>query len=256
MTERERAAFDALDEKTAEVVWLEKTTSTNDLVKQAAQRNKPQWYAAIADAQTAGRGRRGRSFASPDGTGVYLSVLLRPGEKRLEPGEITAKAAVAVCRALESVGCPDAGIKWINDVYVKNKKVCGILTEGAFAPDGNQLEYAVVGIGVNLFEPVGGFDESYGPAAGCVFGEAPSESVRVRFVCSLLRELKSAAGRGALDEYRAKSIVTGRRITVRAANEEYFAFAERIEDDYTLTVRLDDGSRRRLLSAEVSTFFT
>ena len=121
--------------------------STNRALKERAP-SLPAWHALIALEQTQGRGRLGRSFFSPAGTGLYMSVLLRPSLAPEDVPLITPAAAVAVCRALEELGSDRAQIKWVNDVYIGGRKVCGILTEA-----GPGLGYVVVGVGVNVSPP-------------------------------------------------------------------------------------------------------
>ena len=129
---------------------LARVDSTNDYVKRLAANGAPDGAVAVADEQTGGKGRRGRSFASPAGKGVYLSVLLRPdvAPRRLLP--LTGFAAVAVCDAVERVARVRPRIKWTNDLVLGGKKLCGILTELSVEGESGALQYAVVGVGVNV----------------------------------------------------------------------------------------------------------
>ena len=127
--------------------------STNDRAKALAAGETPPFSVIYADAQTAGRGRFARAFYSPAGSGLYLSLLLRPTAfPASEAARLTGYTAVALCEALDEL-CPGIGkelkLKWVNDIYLRERKLCGILTEGRIAPDGS-LDYAVVGIGLNL----------------------------------------------------------------------------------------------------------
>ena len=142
--------------KTGYDIHVEKTvTSTNTVLKELAKDGAPSGYVLLAQQQTAGKGRLGRRFYSPDKTGVYLSVILRPKLTIENALFITTSAAVAVSRAIETISNNKvkAQIKWVNDVYVDNKKVCGILTEAAVDFESGGLEYAVLGIGVNILAP-------------------------------------------------------------------------------------------------------
>ena len=147
-----------LHHKGAEVeVWKE-IPSTNQRLKQAAVEKKlPSGSFVAAESQNAGKGRRGRTFYSPKGSGLYLSVLLYPSKTAHESLEITAAAAVAVCRAVEKCCGVSLGIKWVNDLYLGEKKVCGILTEAVTDFETGDIEFVVVGIGLNLYEPKEGF---------------------------------------------------------------------------------------------------
>ena len=145
--------------------------STNTVCLQRASSGDRSTYAAVAGGQTRGRGRRGRSFFSPDGTGLYMSILLRPeGLQADQAVRFTTVAAVAVSEAIEDVSGKTASIKWVNDIYVSGRKACGILTEASFNPEDGTLDYAVVGIGINVYEPQGGFPEDIKDRAGALDG--------------------------------------------------------------------------------------
>ena len=130
--------------------------STNSIARQRAAAGACEGLTLIASSQTTGRGRKGRNLFSPDGTGIYMSVLLRPQASPQIALRITTMAAVSVCQAIEGLCSREPGIKWVNDIYMDGRKVCGILTETALAA-GGRLEYVVLGIGVNALEPEGGF---------------------------------------------------------------------------------------------------
>ena len=147
-------------------------SSTNTLLRQRAEAGEPEGLALVAAAQTAGRGRRDHTFFSPPDTGLYLSFLVRPQLSAKDALLLTTCAAAAVALAIEDCAGVPAEIKWVNDVFCRGKKVCGILTEGALDLETGGLQYAIVGIGVNCFPPAGGFPEDL-PEAGSVFAERP-----------------------------------------------------------------------------------
>ena len=190
--------------------------STNDLVREAAVRGEAEGLAVIADTQTAGRGRQGRTFVSPSGTGAYLSLLLRPKLPAAEAVAITGIAAVAVVRALGDLGVGGAGIKWVNDIYLRGRKVCGILTEATLDMESGGLDYAVLGIGVNLFSPPGGFPPELTEIAGAVFPGKPEDDERSRLIAAILDRFlplyRALPDKGWLEEYRSRSILTGREV--------------------------------------------
>ena len=130
--------------------YLEEIDSTNRYVKQLGAAGAPEGRVVIANRQSAGRGRLGRSFFSPGEKGIYMSVLLRPEIELERAVLITSMAAVAVARAIERVSDIPAKIKWVNDIFLNRKKVCGILTESGINAETGKLEYAVLGIGVNV----------------------------------------------------------------------------------------------------------
>ena len=229
------------------VSYLESCTSTNELLRELAERGAPDRTLLVASHQTAGRGRRGREFLSPPGTGVYFSLLLRPGFER--PASVTATAAVAAANAVEAVSQARASIKWVNDVLVGGRKVCGILTEGAFTPDGRPA-WQIVGVGFNVCPPDGGFPASIRDTAGAIFPAYPGADTVCRLVASFVNGF--APGADALDAYRARCITIGKRVTVPGPDGTYTAFAEGVDDEYRLVVRKQDGTRTALSSGEVS----
>ena len=129
-------------------------TSTNTILKEMAEQGAKEGTVIIAEEQTAGRGRTGKQFYSPKGTGIYISILLRPDIPAEESLFLTTSAAVATARAIEDVSDKRALIKWVNDIYLEDKKTCGILTEGAFNVETGKLDYAIVGIGINKQIPL------------------------------------------------------------------------------------------------------
>ena len=135
-------------------------TSTNTILKEMAEQGAKEGTVIIAEEQTAGRGRTGKQFYSPKGTGIYISILLRPDIPAEESLFLTTSAAVATARAIEDVSDKRALIKWVNDIYLEDKKACGILTEGAFNVETGKLDYAIVGIGINVCIPDGGFPDN------------------------------------------------------------------------------------------------
>ena len=242
--------------------------STNAIVRESADCGTPEGYVVIANEQTVGRGRLGRSFFSPPGTGIYMSLLLRPENCLSKQAvRITTMAAVAVCEAIEAVSGEKAQIKWVNDIYVRGRKVCGILTEGSFGLESGLLEYAVLGIGINVYQPDGGFPEELRGIAGAVF-DSRQEDVKNRMAAEFLnrffvyygsdnycREAQHGTGVGAADyveEYRRRSLVIGKQIVVLSANEAKDAVAIGVDDECRLLVRYADGAEACLSSGEIS----
>lgn len=231
---------------------IDTADSTNTLLKQRAK-FEDEGMVLIANKQTAGRGRLGRSFYSPAGGGLYMSVLLKP---RIAPSEsllITTCAAVAVCEAIEAISGKQAGIKWVNDVFVGGKKVCGILTESGIT-DG-RLDYAVLGIGVNLYDC--GFPDDLKGIAGAVFDGKPCgfdvRDKMAREICErFFAYYEGLCEKRFLEEYRRRSIVTGKTVNVISGGSTREAKAIDIDDDFALLVEFPDGTREKLSSGEVS----
>ena len=143
-------------------------TSTNTMLKERGSQGAKEGQVIIANMQTAGRGRIGRTFHSPSDTGIYMSILLRPTDLIPQDAvKITTLAAVCACEAIENVSGKSAAIKWVNDIFMDGLKVCGILTEAAMSLESGNLDYVVLGIGLNAYEPEGGFpEESYNQSGG------------------------------------------------------------------------------------------
>lgn len=231
-------------------------TSTNDVLKAEAERGAPEGTVLIAETQTGGKGRLGRRFESPVGTGLYLSILLRPRLSAEGSLFITTAAAVAVAEAVEEVADVEAQIKWVNDVYVGGKKVCGILTEASVDFESGGLHWAVLGIGINITEPEGGFPPALREIAAAVFPGKRPAPVRSRLAAAVIRrffayyaDLGSAS---FLAEYRRRSFLDGRRVSFALGNERFSGVAAGIDEKARLVVRLDSGETRAFSAGEVS----
>ena len=232
-------------------------SSTNTVLKRMAEEGAEEGLCLIAEEQTAGKGRMGRSFYSPAGSGLYMSVLLRPMLKAADAVNITACAAVAVAEAIESLAQVQAQIKWVNDLYVEGRKVCGILTEASLDSGTAAVNYLVVGIGINIRPPEGGFPADLQKIAGSVFGEEEIPGLRCRLAAAVLDRLlgyyEHLQEKPWLEEYRKRSLVTGKEIRVLMPGKEpENGTAIGIGDDFSLLVQMEDGTLRRLNSGEVS----
>jgi len=229
--------------------------STNDIAKELAKKGVYE-AVVIAHHQNAGRGRRGRSFFSPDGCGIYMSILLHTEEYAEDVSLITSAAAVAVAEAVEKVSGKNVGIKWINDIYLDDKKACGILCESIFSEGTGHPEYTVVGIGINLIAP-DGFPEEIVDIATSVFGsELPHEDIPSRLCAAITENVlgyaKEIKARSFLNRYKEKMVMLGKKITVHSPTESYPATALDIDGDCHLIVELEDGTKRTLSSGEIS----
>lgn len=241
---------------------FDEVISTNDICKDRAADKQKEVYIAVTDHQTGGRGRRGRAFYSPAGTGLYMSILLRPSGMSAERSlNFTTMAAAAVSQAIEEVSGKTAGIKWVNDIYMDGRKVCGILTEASFDLESGTLDYAVVGIGINVHTPEGGFPEEISKIAGavCSEGETIDRNLLAGTVIrNFMRYYNEACSGPApsysyMDEYRKRSIVIGRKIQVLSAGSEPVnAEAIALDDSCRLIVRYEDGTEEALGSGEIS----
>lgn len=232
---------------------LQTVHSTNQYLKELP--DAPNGHVVVADGQTAGRGRHGRSFLSQNRGGAYISILIRPGADPMDTRFLTICAAVAVAGALESVCGIDAGIKWVNDIYCGGKKICGILTEAQMSAELQEIESAVVGIGINT-ECVP--DEIQGIATS-VFELTGQRGVRNRLIAEVLNRfepicLNSAAEDGKrriLAEYRRRLFIVGQRVLVKGARTPYIATVCGIDESGGLIVRDDGGTSHHIISGEI-----
>lgn len=234
----------------------QETDSTNRAAKQAVIEGEAGHGSVIlAWGQSCGRGRRGRSFYSPLQAGLYLSVILQPQGNLRESLLLTTEAAVAVYKAVRKITGIELDIKWVNDLYYKGKKVCGILTEAITDFESGEIQYAVVGIGLNLYEEEGGYPpELAGIAGGLYRNQREAEGVNrnhlaaeiVNCLLDETRELK------LLPEYLSRNMVPGHRIQILDGKQSRSAYALAICQDGRLKVRERDGSESFLSYGEVS----
>ena len=236
---------------------LEKATSTNTLVKELATEND-EGFIIVAGEQTAGRGRMGRSFFSPGDSGVYMSLLLKPEIKPEDAVQITTAAAVSVCNALESLGVSDSRIKWVNDIYIGKRKICGILTESSFDSQREMLDFAVLGVGINIYESKEGFPDEIKDVAGAVFPKR-EENLRNKFIGAFINEFfvyyNSLSSKKHLKEYKEKSCVLGNKINIIQGENIRVGQALDIDENCNLVAELSDGTVEKLYTGEISVRF-
>lgn len=241
-----------------EIVVLKTVGSTNAYLRELAQKGASEGTLVVASEQTRGQGRRGRAFFSPADTGVYMSVLLRPKVAVNEALKITTAAAVAVSLALEKECGALPEIKWVNDIFVGGKKVAGILTEAAFDMENGALEYAVLGIGINVYPPENSFPEELSDIAGAVL-EQRSGDLRNRLVAAVyeqfMRFYALLSDNSYLDEYRKRLMWRGERIFVLSGangSEKTAAVLLDVDENCALKVRYENGSFGTVSSGEIS----
>lgn len=245
-------------ERMARVHCFESVDSTNNYLRELAINEAPDGQVVIANEQTSGRGRRGRSFTSFKDKGIYLSILFRPDSKPSDTTAITAWAAVAVNNAIEAVCGIRPGIKWVNDLVINQKKLCGILTEMSIESESGQVQYVMIGIGVNVNELEADFSDGLGKIATSLALETGKTFCRAKLAAEIIKQLDSMcsdwphAKQVYLDSYRKDNITTGKEIIVIKKSEEKEAVAVDITDDFALQVRYKDGESEVLSSGEVS----
>ena len=233
---------------------FEKIDSTNTLAREFAECGNGEFTAIVAEEQTKGRGRLGRTFYSPAGSGIYMSLILRPTIQVEKALYITTAAAAAAAEAIESVCGLKTDIKWVNDVLCDGKKVCGILTEGSFDQNGS-LSYAILGIGVNVFPPKEGFPEEISGVASWLT-EEPLYELRSRLAAEILERFifyySEIESKTFMKSYRKRLCWIGERVDVISGESRTPATVIGLSDNLELEVAFDDGKRKLLSSGEVS----
>ncbi len=238
---------------------MRQTDSTNTALKQDYA-DQPEGFTLLAQTQTAGRGRLGRSFYSPPGGGLYMSVLLRPQLPLAQFNLLTLAAAVAVCRAINACCGLSPTIKWVNDILLDGKKLCGILTEAAVEGETGAIHYAIVGIGVNLRLDHTSLPDALRPVAGALADFTSQVPRRAALAAAILEQLERtyaclSAGQTApiLDAYRAHLCYIDQPIRVLSPSGAYEAICRGINDQGNLLIERPDGTRDVLQSGEIST---
>lgn len=241
----------------AEIEFHREIDSTNRRAKELAMQGAPHGTLVLADSQIAGRGRFARRFHSPAGSGIYASLILRPKLPADRAVMLTAMAAVAVARAIGAVADIGAEIKWVNDVYIGNRKVCGILCEAGLNFENGGMDYVVMGIGVNV-APMDFPPELEGIATS-VSNACGRSILRQDLLTAMLREIDALQpqldGAEFMDEYRKRSNVIGREIDVLRGTERFHARALDINDAGNLIIQTPDGNVQALHSGEISIKF-
>lgn len=203
----------------------------------------------IANSQTAGRGRLGRQFYSPKDSGIYMSFLLKNNFALEETVLITTAVSVAVCRAIERTANVFPKIKWVNDLYLKGRKICGILTEAVNDFKTGRIEYIIVGIGINCDET--DFPDEIANIAGAIGNNID----RNRLIAEIIREFDGLRSlileKGFIEEYKNRSLVIGKEIKI-LGNPPETAKAIDIDDFGGLIVQTDNGEIKTLSSGEIS----
>lgn len=234
----------------------ESVTSTNTVLKELAEKGGREGMVVIAQRQVGGKGRMGRSFYSPKGSGLYMSILLRPSLAAEESLAITTAAAVAVAEAVDRLTGQRAQIKWVNDVYLYGKKVCGILTEASLDFESGGLNYAVLGIGVNVQEPPGGFPAELAELVGAIFPEGAPDGARSRLAAEILNRFfasyRQLPRRGFMEQYRSRLLLLGMEIGFQQGGSQWEGTVLGVDDEARLLVRLSDGQEKAFGAGEVS----
>ncbi len=231
---------------------LTETDSTNRVAKELAADGAPEGTLVVAEKQSKGKGRLGRSFFSPDG-GIYMSMILRPQIPADQAVLVTTCTAVATARAIDRVSGCRTGIKWVNDIFINGKKVCGILAEAGLSAESEYPDYIVLGIGINVKKQ--SVPEELKDIVGCLEDNEACTIEKNELIVAvweefakLYRNLSTAV---YMEEYKERSVLMGREVTVLASEGDYRAVVTDIDKDGHLII-LREGRRELLSSGEVS----
>ena len=235
-------------------------TSTNSLAKDRELDRRAK--VIIANRQSKGRGRLGRNFESPGGTGIYLTIALKPSFTLEKSLYVTMAVAVAVSRAIERVCNTQVQIKWVNDLFKGTKKICGILTEAQTNFETGKIDSLIIGIGVNCFP--GEFSADTDSIAGSISetgGSFSRNMLAAAIIDESIQSLNNVEDKNFFDDYRQRCMILGKKVTVNPNYDTRGFCAEAIDisDDGGLIVRFLEGPdkdmTRTLHTGEVSVRF-
>ena len=230
--------------------------STNKTAKEMAVAGAEHGTIIIADCQTMGRGRYSRNFFSPSGGGLYMSIVLRPEAMHFKnPTSVTAFAAVSVCEAIESISTKVPRIKWVNDIFIDEKKVCGILTEAVTDFESGGLDWVVLGIGINVHTRTEDFPCDLQSIATSIYPDEKMSGVRNRLSAEIINRILGfetlPSETEIFEKYKKRLMVLGKKITVIQNQVEYKATAIDVDSVGHLVVKNESGERITLSSGEI-----
>ena len=240
-----------------QLLWFDTIDSTNTRAKELARQDAPHGTVLLADAQTGGRGRMGRSFHSPAGTGVYMSVILRPNCGPADLMHRTCAVAVAMCDAVEAATGLRPGIKWTNDLITGTRKLGGILTDLGLKADG-KVDYAIVGIGLNCNQTTEDFPPELREMALSLAGATGQYQNRSQVIAAMLTALhrmdaQLLTGKSEmLERYRKDCVTLGKEISVLRGEQVTHGTALTVDDGGGLVVGYPSGVTETVTSGEVS----
>lgn len=236
---------------------FQKTDSTNLQAKILAGKGAAEGTVVVADTQTHGRGRLGRTWFSPSGRNIYTSLILRPPMAPFQAPQITLMAAVAVAKTLNRWAGMDAGIKWPNDVLIQGKKIAGILTE--ISTEMDMVDFVIVGFGINVNSRIGEMPKEIQEIATSIRIETGNKVSRTKVLCDLLKDfevcyeqLKNQGFTPIMEQWRSMSDIIGQRVYVDVLNTRHTGTVEAVDDDGVLILKDDLGEVHRIFSGDVT----
>lgn len=222
------------------VVIVDKATSSNDIAKELAKNGAPEGTLVVVKEQSNGRGRMGRSFISNEENGLYMSLILRPKLSAQRAVKITIIGAVSALEAIEKTSGVQCSIKWVNDIFIGDKKVCGILTEAAVSIETGMLDYAILGIGINITPPKNGFPDEIKDIATSIYSyDAPKDyksGLCAEVADKFLHYYKSIENEAYIAKYRKKSNLIGKRVDIIRGDEIISGEVIDIDNDANLVL--------------------
>ncbi|MEI0621091.1 biotin--[acetyl-CoA-carboxylase] ligase [Brachyspira pilosicoli] len=237
--------------------------STNIIARELAINGAESGTVVIAEEQTSGYGRNGKSFFSPYGTGIYMSIILnlKKEKKIFNSSFITTAAAMAVSKSIEEISNENTQIKWVNDVFINGKKVCGILTEGAFSFEDGKLDYAVIGIGINVNFPKDGFPKELNNIAASINSKNNANSntksdIRNILVAKILENLYDYYFNDVnfYEEYKKRSFLIGKKVSININNKEHIVKVLDIDKTFALVAEFQDGKIDKIVSGSIKKY--
>lgn len=238
-------------------IYIYKTTSsTNEVAKKLALSGAKHGTVVISEEQTQGKGRMGRSFYSPANTGIYMSIILRPTLTAMDSVLITTSSSVAICDAIHKVTGIECQIKWINDIYINNKKIGGILTEASTNFESGTIDYLILGIGINFNNPKDNFPDDLKEIADSLY-KGNSNGINRNMLCAeilnnILSIIPKIKDYNFISEYKKRSIILNQEIMYTSGGIYSKGRAIDINNDGSLVIKHDDGSIKILNSGEIS----
>lgn len=238
-------------------IYIYKTTSsTNEVAKKLALSGAKHGTVVISEEQTQGKGRMGRSFYSPANTGIYMSIILRPTLTAMDSVLITTSSSVAICDAIHKVTGIECQIKWINDIYINNKKIGGILTEASTNFESGTIDYLILGIGINFNNPKDNFPDDLKEIADSLYN-GNSNGINRNILCAeilnnILSIIPKIKDYNFISEYKKRSIILNQEIMYTSGGIYSKGRAIDINNDGSLVIKHDDGSIKILNSGEIS----
>lgn len=240
------------------IIILDEVDSTNTYCKRLAGEGAKAGTVVIAEKQTGGKGRRGKSFSSPKGLGLYLSVILRPDRQPGETLHLTSVFIEAACDAVENACGIRPQIKWTNDLVIGKKKISGTLTEMSIEAESGHIDYVVLGTGINCNQALSDFPDEIQDMASSLGMETGENVSRNRLAAELIKQFKIASDtlftekKSWMERYKKDCITLGKDVKIITGDKTEYAHVDDIDEDGCLLVTYLDGQKGKVFSGEVS----